>query len=244
MGRNTDGTLHQKTEEALIELMKNASDNKLISEDDLAAKMGVSRTTIREAMNSLMRIGALTKRKGKGNFFLKSVMDTRMRIDTTLHDFSIGLTKAGYFPTLTGKLIADTKLGPEILEKLNCSPDESIVHVRWTYLADDVLAIIIDTWIPERLFITPLPDEYIMRGAAISKSDIFKTHCQQDLSHYISSIKTAHNPEICRLFGFSEDTTLTLIEQFTYNIRDECIAHSNLYFNLGIMELNIVTTIP
>ena len=42
MGRKTDRTLHQKTEEALIELMKSAVDNKLVSEDDLAAQMGVS----------------------------------------------------------------------------------------------------------------------------------------------------------------------------------------------------------
>lgn len=243
MGRNTDGTLHQKTEEALIELMKNAPDNKLISEEDLAVSMGVSRTTIREAMNSLMRDGVLAKRKGKGNFFLKSVLDTRMRIDT-LHDFSIGLTKAGYFPTLTGKLMDDVSLAPGIRELLNCTPDEPIVCIRWTYLADEALAIVIDTQIPERLFITPLPDEYIVRGEAISKSDIFKTHGQQDLSHYISSIKTARNPEISQLFGFSEDTALTLIDQFTYNIRDECIAHSWLYFNLDIVDLNIVTKIP
>ena len=86
MGKLVVATLHKQAEEALIALMKNTSDNRLVSEEDLAAMLGVSRTTVREAMNSLMRRGALTKRKGKGNFFLKSVMDTHMRIDF-LHEY-------------------------------------------------------------------------------------------------------------------------------------------------------------
>jgi GntR family transcriptional regulator len=243
MGKLVVATLHKQAEEALIALMKNTSDNKLVSEEDLAAMLGVSRTTVREAMNSLMRRGALTKRKGKGNFFLKSVMDTHMRIDY-LHDFSIVLREAGYSPALISKKMGNTSPSSDLQRKLNCTADDRILYIRWTYLADESQAIIIDTWIPERLFITPLPDEYTIRGEAISKSDIFKTLCDQDLSHYISSFKTAHNPEVCRKFGISDDTALPFIEQHTYNIRDQCIAYAHLYFNPDIMELNIVTKIP
>lgn len=52
----------------LIEGMDLAQDNKLPREELLASQLGVSRTTIRQALNNLAAEGVVSRRQGKGTF--------------------------------------------------------------------------------------------------------------------------------------------------------------------------------
>ena len=52
----------------IIEGMDLAQDNKLPREELLASQLGVSRTTIRQALNNLAAEGVVSRRQGKGTF--------------------------------------------------------------------------------------------------------------------------------------------------------------------------------
>ena len=56
-------------------------EGKLPSETALSKMMGISRTTIREALMALGRDGVITKIQGKGNFIHLSALNTKMCID-------------------------------------------------------------------------------------------------------------------------------------------------------------------
>jgi GntR family transcriptional regulator len=235
--------LHKKAEKSIVDLMQNSQQNKLPAEEELAEMLGVSRTTIREAMNSLLRKGVLFKNKGRGNFILNSVINTKMRIDL-FNDFSISISEAGYKPILSSNVKRNQEPGMEIRQILGCTINDPIDLIEWEYLADQMSAILIYSWMPANLFLAPIPDQYTVVGEAISRSNMYETHCQQELSHLISSVKAINNPEICRHFKIPENIALVTCEQRSFNIYDQCIAFGHIYFNPEILELNIVTMIP
>lgn len=86
-----------RTKEALIEMIKKEEfpNNRLPAETALCELLGVSRTTIREALIALNREGFITKKHGLGNLIHRSTLDARMRMDQ-VQDFRKMLEQAGY----------------------------------------------------------------------------------------------------------------------------------------------------
>ena len=72
--------------EAKTELMKmfkkgDFKNNKLPPEDKLSEMLGISRSTIWEALIALDREGIITKKQGIGNLIHRSTLEIKMRID-------------------------------------------------------------------------------------------------------------------------------------------------------------------
>lgn len=67
----------------IIEGMDLAQDNKLPREELLASQLGVSRTTIRQALNNLAAEGVVSRRQGKGTFV--NVDSIGIRVTFSLH---------------------------------------------------------------------------------------------------------------------------------------------------------------
>ena len=64
-------SLSARAQEAIMQLIEGmdlAQDNKLPREELLASQLGVSRTTIRQALNNLAAEGVVSRRQGKGTF--------------------------------------------------------------------------------------------------------------------------------------------------------------------------------
>jgi len=69
--------------------------NKLPPEDKLSEMLGISRSTIREALITLDREEIITKKQGIGNLIHKSTLEVKMRIDL-VQDFIKLLENGGY----------------------------------------------------------------------------------------------------------------------------------------------------
>lgn len=64
-------SLSARAQEAIMQIIEGmdlAQDNKLPREELLASQLGVSRTTIRQALNNLAAEGVVSRRQGKGTF--------------------------------------------------------------------------------------------------------------------------------------------------------------------------------
>ena len=75
--------LYVQAKKKIIDMIQSGvfKDNKLPPESSLSETLGISRTTIREALIALNRDGVITKKQGVGNLFHLSTLNTRMRID-------------------------------------------------------------------------------------------------------------------------------------------------------------------
>jgi GntR family transcriptional regulator len=78
-----------------IEMNNLVSDDVLPSERELCSKLGVSRLTIRKAVDDLIQVGVLVRRAGKGTYVNQPKLQQRLLVVTS---FSDAISKEGHVP--------------------------------------------------------------------------------------------------------------------------------------------------
>ena len=231
--------LKVKAERALIDLLKTSEGNKLETERELAKILGISRSTLREALGELTKKGYLTKRMGSGSFIMKSAIDTPMRIDLSV-DFSTLIMNAGHVPaneqTYLGRDLPDEPMQ----EMLGLEDGEYVQNYSWDFYADDVIGVRVIAQIPDKLFIKQPGSVRVEGREEIMKMNIFSTYCEQETAHTVISFRATQNDEIAKLFEIDKDTCIIYWHEKYYNIYDEIIGCGDVYFNPEVMKMNMV----
>ncbi len=126
-------TKQRETRERVLELIEGLSAGDAIpSERQLGVDLGVSRLTVRAALDELVREGYLIRRRGAGTF----VNEPKVAKGLTISSFSDDMRERGMTPgsrTLDLRVIpAGARLG----RILHVSPSEPVVSVKRLRLAD------------------------------------------------------------------------------------------------------------
>jgi GntR family transcriptional regulator len=118
--------------------------DRLPTEATLESDLGVSRTTIRQALAELVHEGQVTRIQGKGTF----VAHPRISGGPALSSFTKTVSRQGYTPSRR-VLHAQINLGgpSDVVEKLELS-DEPVVHIQRVLFADEDAVGLADTWLP------------------------------------------------------------------------------------------------
>lgn len=119
---------------------------KLASEADIAAQYGVSRMTVRQAMDLLGADGAVVKRRGAGTFVAKH--ETIFRRLNRLHSFreETGRPEAEVTATVLVQEVAQPPAN--VMERLGLRPRQDAVHLVRLRMLNGEPAAIQATWIP------------------------------------------------------------------------------------------------
>src|SRR6056297_3114137 len=144
--------LYRIVEQKLIDYMKKEPVAKLPTEADLAQRFGVSRTTLTKALDALKQKGYIKKRRGHGNFVLRSVLSEPMSLNDRA-DFSRLIEQAGYRPTLIREVLQYEYPTRAVRECLGLSLEEFVLSVRYRFLADEKPAIHTLQYIPKKLIV-------------------------------------------------------------------------------------------
>ena len=141
-------TKQSHTREQVLDLIKGLGvGNAIPSERQLSVDLGVSRLTVRAALDDLTREGYLVRRRGSGTY----VREPKIAQELTMTSFSDDMRRRGMTPgskTLSlGSILAGARLG----RCLNVSPSEPIVVVKRLRLADGETMAIEMLHIPEAL---------------------------------------------------------------------------------------------
>src|SRR5215831_14427693 len=112
--------------------------NAIPSERQLSADLGVSRLTVRAALDELAREGYLVRRRGSGTY----VQHPKISQQLTMTSFSEDMRRRGMAPSSTTLSLNRELAGARLGRFLNVSPGEEIVVVKRLRLADgDSMAI-------------------------------------------------------------------------------------------------------
>jgi len=103
------------------------------SERQLSADLGMSRLTVRAALDDLVRDGYLVRKRGSGTF----VSEPKIAQELTMTSFTEDMRRRGMVPGSRTLELRPTSAGPWLGRIMHLSPAEPIVVVKRLRLADD-----------------------------------------------------------------------------------------------------------
>jgi GntR family transcriptional regulator len=209
--RKRPSLVDQVREELLAELNSGelSPGAKLPNESELAERFTVSRSTIREAVGSLMDAGYLARRHGSGTF-VTGLPRTRHRLETTVS--YTGMIKAsGHKPS---EAVVSKKVrqgSPSERELLGLADGEPLLEVERVRLADRRPVI----YSRDRIPLSLLGD-----GAETVASSLYQMLA--DAGHPVAAasaqlIPTVANARLARLLEVKRGTPLLHIDQVDYD---------------------------
>lgn len=141
-------SLSERAQDAIMQLIRSMDltrDNKLPREEILAEQLGVSRTTIRQALNNLASDGVISRRQGKGTFVNVEAMGVRVTFSPCM-ELMQAIRNSGYEPSVRllssrvadnlaaqvggGRTVADTRAA------LQLAPDDRLIEHDKVFFAD------------------------------------------------------------------------------------------------------------
>ena len=126
-------TKQSQTRERVIDLMERFGvGNAIPSERQLSSDLGVSRLTVRAALDELVREGYLTRRRGAGTFVAQPKVQKGMNITS----FSDDMRQRGLTPASRTLEFRTVPAGARLGRILHVSPSEPVLAVKRLRLAD------------------------------------------------------------------------------------------------------------
>src|ERR671911_2022642 len=166
----------------------------LPSERRLAASLGVSRPTLRGAIDELVREGLLLRRHGSGTY----VAEPKIALPLTMTSFSEDMTRRGMRP---GSRVVDFQClaaGAKLGQRLQISPVDEVWVITRLRLADDETMAIEWLHAPRRL----LPELRREELATHSFYELLRVRRQITIASGTQTIEpTVTSPEEAEMLG-------------------------------------------
>ena len=212
---------------------------KLQSEPELAASLGVSRATLREAMRSFEGQGLIRRRQGVGTF----VLDQKQNIES-------GLEILESIETQASRLGMDVKMGylginrsvagKDIAGKLGISEHAQIVKIaRVIWVSDHPVAYLIDI-LPENI----LSEDDLINGFTGSVLDLIIKRGTYQLSHsktYISACPATS--DLAKKIQLQRGDVIQKFEAYLFEQSGKVIDYSESYFAPGFFKFHVIRKI-
>ncbi|HEY7414584.1 MAG TPA: GntR family transcriptional regulator, partial [Ktedonobacteraceae bacterium] len=138
----------------LKQVLQNAIDQglykpgeRLPSEPELVRKYGISRITVRQALDGLEAEGWVVRRHGKGTYVAEPRIEQSL---VRLTDFVEDMQQAGQHPSSRVLALEHEAARPTVAEALHVSPETEVVRVDRLRLADERPIAVDMTWLPLR----------------------------------------------------------------------------------------------
>ena len=126
-------TKQRETRESVLDLIERLNVGEAIpSERQLSADLGVSRLTVRAALDDLVREGHLVRRRGAGTF----VSEPKIAQELTMTSFTEDMRNRGMKPGSRTLSLEIVPAGAQLGRLLHVSPSEPVVVVKRLRLAD------------------------------------------------------------------------------------------------------------
>lgn len=212
-------------------------EGRIPSETDLASELGVSRTTIRDALSRLELEGSIIRRQGAGTFVNAAGLQIHIRLEE-IWLYEAMLEAHGYTPANRIIAVTEQPAGPDIATALNIAPDTAVTTVKKLFLADGQPVIFTINHIPTRHITTPFNTGDFHQPVI----EFLATNCQQELAYYLSEIVPliATNEVAALLHLPPHKTALLSFEEIGYNTDNDPILKATSCFRDDLLRLRLI----
>ena len=227
---------------ALIDRMDFEYSTRLPSEHWLAAKLQVSRSTIRSVLAGLEVEGKIIRRHGSGTYVNPQAMGVESTLYTNMNMYDL-ICKNGYTP---GVKVLQTKTmpaGEERASKLGLFPNEPVIESHSVYFADGVPCMYCVDCVDAKRFSALDWNGREQYGGSIH--DYIRQELDIDISWDIIRILGAHSgqrPELQMWFSGSDRGVkpLVLLDITNFDSHNQASLLGNIYVDTDKISLNVV----
>jgi GntR family transcriptional regulator len=207
------------------------------SETDLALELGVSRTTIRDALSRLELEGTIFRKQGAGTFVNRASLQIKTRLEE-IWGYEAMLQDHGYTPSTQILGVEEQAAGGQVAADLGLAPEEPILVVKKLFLADNQPVIFTLNHIPVELIKSGYPQEAFHQPIF----QFLANYCQQQLSYYLSEIVPLLAPDwLANLLHLPQaPTPLLSFEEIGYNQDHQPILRAASYFRDDLLRLRLM----
>lgn len=202
--------LYYQLKEIVLEKIENGKwgEGELVaSENDLQKSYGVSRATVRRTMELLVNEGFLEKKRGKGTFVKKPVIEENLPVlksfteEMTGRDAKKRVVSAQYI-----------KPPPKVKEILGLSPDEQVFYLKRLMIVDGSPLGILYSYIPGRYQISLEEDYRKSLYQILERNGIRLSEADQIIEASMST------EEEINLLGLSASFPTLVIRRIAYSV--------------------------
>lgn len=217
------------------------ADGRVPPEIELAEALGVSRTTVRDALSRLEMEGAISRRQGAGTFVNNPVLQIRSRLEE-IWGYERMLADHGFMPSARVISADHVPADASPFDKctasdLQLAPDEPLLLVAKLFLENDVPVILTRNSIPDRLLTELYSDEDLSRPLY----EFLEQFTRQRLAYYVTDIvPLVADEEIAGLLKLEPGTALVSFDEIGYNDNNEPIVKAHSYFRDDLLRLRLL----
>lgn len=195
----------------------------LPTENELLDRHGISRNTVRQALDLLVNDGLIVRERGRGTFVAQPKIDQGL---TRIISFTEDMRRRGLKPD-TRVLLRTLMPAPEhIAEALGVPVGEELAHLERLRLADGEPMSIEKSYLVHRYCPGVLERDYSsvpLREALAREYNIFLVHGKQRISAIAAPADTAAHLDI------APGAPLLYIERTTYTARETAVEYLQIY---------------
>ena len=199
-------------------------------EEELAVKLGVSRTTVRGALDGLVARGIVIRRHGAGTF-VGPFSRIRNPLDDTI-DFQALIREFRFEPEVEYIYSAIETTTAALARDLQIEPDAKVLESHKIFTADGKPVIYCVNTIPIWMFDNNFLEVVKNNPAAIEPLyTVLEQRCKQRIEYYFSKIRPAL-AEKCKFYGglpLKPGTPILAIDEIAYTAAGHPLLHSFEY---------------
>ena len=187
--------------------------DRLPPELELAARLGVSRTVVRDALSELERSGYLERVRGIGTVVNRDVVHLGHRMDQKL-EFHKMIEAMGRTPHTDHLMVTRQTADEALARDLDLQPGETVLVVGKRMLADDAPVLFCTDVMPLSLFGGRLD------GIDFSRPifDVLQDHCDIQTTSTVARLHAVTGEAaLRRLLGLTPDKALLELEETCYS---------------------------
>jgi GntR family transcriptional regulator len=211
-------------------------DGRIPSESDLANELGVSRTTIRDALSRLEIEGTVFRRQGSGTFVNEPGLQIKSRLDE-IWSYEAILQAHGYTPSTVVLDVREEQPKEKVRESLNLSTGETVSVIQKLFVVDEEPVIFTENQIPSKL----CDGSFASDDFRLPIFQFLESLCQQRLNYYLSEIvPVSADKQLAKILGIPQRKPIISFQETGYNDENEPVLWARSYFRDDLLRFRLI----
>jgi GntR family transcriptional regulator len=211
-------------------------DGRIPPETELANDLGVSRTTVRDALSRLEHEGTIYRRQGAGTFVNEQGLQIKSRLEE-IWSYEQVLEDHGYVPSISVLAESEMKADVETADALGLDEGDAVLVIEKLFLEDEDPVILTINRIPSRI----LTDTQYADDEATPVYEFLEHHCNRTLSYYLSEIiPVSLDKDMAVKLGVATGTLAISFDEIGFDQNNEPIVRATSYFRDDLIRFRLI----